>query len=777
MRIYLIFLFSLLFQCSFAQTQYKGKVIDAKTKVGIPFANLVDDSNTYGTSTDIDGQFSIVLPENIQQLWVSTIGYSKKRITLGKPNITVALDPLAFDLDEVLILPGVNPAHRIIRNATENKWKNNPKKQSDFSVKSYSKLVGTAYIKDSADVFKAGWEDDVDTSKVRGLKFLEKQHIFLTETASQLDYKRPNSVSETIIATRMSGLKNPIFTLMSSQMQSFSFYENQISVLDNQFLNPLSSGSEKKYLFILKDSIPQGSDTVFVIQFQPRSGKNFKGLSGVISIHSDGFGIQSVIAEPSDSIPGIEVQIRQLYTQTNGFWFPTQLNTRLVMKNASINEFPLLLDGKTYFDDIELNPAFAKNQFKNLSVENMEKGAGKKGRTEMEQFRTMPLSRKDSLTYSTIDSIGKAENLDKLVGIGLTLARGSVPWGKFDLPIQHWMDYNGVEGFRLGFGAETNEKFSSKFSVGAYGAYGFRDRRFKYGTKLKLPMPKHEKWSFALEYKHDVLEPGLPNFSTIAQSLFLSDMRRFYIQYLEVFDQYKFSTEWKINKSFSIKPSVAYYDQFASSMPEIMEFQELRYDVEMDWWPGRSYSKIMNVLIPVGSSKPRITSKFGYGEVSGLSNWTRLGWKYGFPKLGVSSHELLGFASFEDVRNAFTKSAWKASEGSGAVTFAGFNTFEAKPPQLPNNNYQLSYYFSHNFKDLLLSGKKFKPEFRIRYGLGLAWQDLDDGVTETYHEFGFEINKLIKLSTGAFGVGVYTGQLNQRGFSSPVFKVTFEPPF
>ena len=123
-----LFIFSLLLSlASFGQVTIKGKVIDSKSKKGIPFANLVDSGNRYGTSTDIDGSFTINLPESVKQLWVSNVAYEKKQVSVSGKSLVIELAPLAVDLQELVVLPGVNPAHRIIEKASENKWKNKRK--------------------------------------------------------------------------------------------------------------------------------------------------------------------------------------------------------------------------------------------------------------------------------------------------------------------------------------------------------------------------------------------------------------------------------------------------------------------------------------------------------------------------------------------------------------------------------------------------------------------------------------------------------------------------
>ena len=49
----------------------------------------------------------------------------------------------SYELGEVVILPGVNPAHRIINNVVNNRDLNNPEKMRSFSYTSYEQVIFT----------------------------------------------------------------------------------------------------------------------------------------------------------------------------------------------------------------------------------------------------------------------------------------------------------------------------------------------------------------------------------------------------------------------------------------------------------------------------------------------------------------------------------------------------------------------------------------------------------------------------------------------------------
>ncbi|RYU95099.1 TonB-dependent receptor [Emticicia agri] len=96
----------LLLSCSlaFAQSKISGKVIDQKTKEGIPGASIrIKDTNT-GTVADFEGNFSINALPNAT-LVVSFIGYSNKEVAVNsQTELTIGLEEATNELEQVVVI-------------------------------------------------------------------------------------------------------------------------------------------------------------------------------------------------------------------------------------------------------------------------------------------------------------------------------------------------------------------------------------------------------------------------------------------------------------------------------------------------------------------------------------------------------------------------------------------------------------------------------------------------------------------------------------------------
>ncbi|MFQ3580225.1 MAG: DUF5686 family protein, partial [Bacteroidales bacterium] len=465
-KIFLIFcilIFSTILN-SYSQNALTGRITDAITGENLAFVNIVYNSKNLGTTTDIDGYFVIPDKNKIEFLRISYLGYETKFIEKedipNKSYIEIKLQAQALTLTEVTVLPGENPAHRIINLVIENSDKNNPEKVRSFTYTSYNKMYFTVDISSvKQDTISTKNNELNDSALLELTKFLDEQYLFLTESITERKFLYPDNNREKVLAHRISGLQNPAFTLLTNQFQSFSFYKDFVSILDKRYLSPISKNSTRRYFFIIEDTLyNELKDTIFVISFRPRKGTNFDGLQGVLHINSNGYAIQSVIARPFEPDGIFNVNIQQKYELIDDIqWFPVQLNTDLIFNLVSVSSgsknnnslgFPVVGIGKSYIYDISLNPDIKRKEFNQLDVI-VADDAHKKTEEFWNRYRKEMLTEKEIRTYQVIDSIGKEANLDKTIEIFEILLSGYIPVSIFNIDLSSILWFNEYEKYRL----------------------------------------------------------------------------------------------------------------------------------------------------------------------------------------------------------------------------------------------------------------------------------------------------------------------------------------
>lgn len=108
----LIFTFLLLGQkvdAKIKDLDFKGKVIDTKSKNPIPYVNISIEHHSFGTITNVEGDFSFNIPEKYQyeKIIFSCIGYESKILTTEDcpKSLLIEMTPVVLMLPEISIKP------------------------------------------------------------------------------------------------------------------------------------------------------------------------------------------------------------------------------------------------------------------------------------------------------------------------------------------------------------------------------------------------------------------------------------------------------------------------------------------------------------------------------------------------------------------------------------------------------------------------------------------------------------------------------------------------
>lgn len=82
-----------------------GKVTDDVSKTGVPGVAVTIKGTSIGQITDIDGMYSIVVPNNETVLVFSSLGYEEQEIVVGtRTNIDIVLQEASFEVDEAVVI-------------------------------------------------------------------------------------------------------------------------------------------------------------------------------------------------------------------------------------------------------------------------------------------------------------------------------------------------------------------------------------------------------------------------------------------------------------------------------------------------------------------------------------------------------------------------------------------------------------------------------------------------------------------------------------------------
>jgi hypothetical protein len=781
-----------------------GKVLDSRTKEPLAFVNIVINQSNYGGTTDIDGKFRFRYGQPVRSLRFTYVGYDPLDYPVGSrtENLVITLCRKEIELKEVEVLPGINPAHRIIGNAIDNRELNDPEKLKSFSYTMYEKTVFTI---DADTSIKAGFADSASKPGPVGVSFvlresgdsipadssaldsagfsieklISRQYLFLMENVTKRKFLYPDRNYNAVVATKMSGFKDPIFVFLTTQIQSFSFYKPFITIFQQSYVNPIGAGCFSKYFFRIEDTLFMASDTLYIISFRPRKGTNFDGLKGTVSISTRKWGIRNVIAEPA-ALEGFRIRIRQLYELVDGEnWFPVQLNTDVSFDNLRIGKYKAIGSGRSYITDIVLNPDLVRSEFNHLDIE-VDVNAPRRTEDFWNLYRTDTLDARSRQTYHVLDSIGEKHNFDRMAKTFQTVMSGRIPWGPVDFDLNRFLGYNQYEGLILGAGIHTNNRLSKWFRVGGFYQYSFAISTNKYGGDINFLINRRNDVNIRLAGFYDLLESGGVRFFDEENSVLLGNWRTLLITKLDRTQSVSLDFTFRLRKyllvnlalSRQFKKSTTYdlagYQGDATILENEFVFTEAT--AAFKWAYKEKFLQTVNSKVSLGTSYPVVWFNYTRGIKGFLDG------NFGYNKFDLKlkkTFKLKYIGDFTFQLNAGYVDqpipACNLYNGNGTyrlfTIFAPYTFSTMRSTEFLSNAYGALYLY-HDFKNLLIKGRKwFHPEFAVVQNIGFGWLEHKDryryylsGIREMnlgYYETGLLINNLVNLQLYTIGIGAF----------------------
>lgn len=760
-----------------------GKITDEMNRQPLAFVNVVVNEGLTGTMSDIDGKYSISSNEPIHTVRFSSIGYEAKEIHLqqGAKKCNVAMKPVVFELGEVVIDAGENPAHRIIDSVMAHRRQNNPDRLDSYSYKIYDKMVFTV---DSTklDSIKNGKTDEL-TELLAFDSILKKNDLMVMETVSEVMFKSPNKKKQNVIANQISGMKDPMLVYMVSSFQSISFYEETVNMAGTRYVNPLSRGSKNTHFFRLESVTPIGNDTLFVISFRPRPGSTFEGLIGVMTINSDQWAVQNVKAAPVTQGTLYTIEIQQLYKKFEGQWFPYQFNTNLIFPSVAVGiddqHLPMAAIGKSYLSDIKINPPMDGVRFDDIAVE-VDPDAAHRDAAFWLANRIDSLNQRTMATYKFMDSLTQGSDvLDRVLHMTEHLIENSaIPIGPVNLDIGHIINVSGQRGWYFGLGLSTNDRLSRFFS--AYGHFGYwtRIKSIDYGGGIKMKLNPKRQMELGIDYSQGSAAIG--EFGGLQEDFFsLSENDFKYVFYENVDIKQK-------------RAQLTFSSRFASHFKGFVTLSTAHKEYKKQFF----HIAATDSLTSVRFTNAEIKIRFAYNEkFLSTSNGIRslgtlypevwLAYQHSFPGIFGSQFEYDRF-KFQISQNIYTKylgvakvvlQAGYATESCPVMeTFdligsndrlhlyapGSFSTM--RPDEFLCDRFA-ALYLSHNFNGLLwkTNSEWFKPELTIATNIG--WGDMKraenypeknfNTMEKGYFESGFVVKGLLNLPLVKLGAGAF----------------------
>ncbi len=680
-NIFLILSLVVLFTANgFSQkTIVSGKVIDAMTKEALPFSPVMFVGTKSGAQTDLDGNYRIETYYSSDSLKVMVLGYvaQSKRVKQGITSVVnFELVPSTNTTSEVTIRPDdlPNPAIALIKNVLRNKKINNREKLDAYEYEAYNKvefdLNNISERFQSRKIFKpfAFVFEGVDTTQ--GKPYLP---VFMTESLSDFYFKRnPKLSKEVVKATKVSGVENEsINQFLGDMYQNVNVYDNELVIFSKSFTSPISSYCLGFYDYDLIDSAWIDNKWCYKLQFFPRRKAELL-FFGEMWINDTTYAVKSIdatIAEGANINWIKNFQVKQEYNEVEKeVWMLTH-DELLVDFNLTEKDLGVYGRKSSSYKNFVINKERPEEIYKGITDIEVKEDASDHDDAFWKEARHIELTAKEERIYHMVDTLKNLPQFVTVANIMNLFVNGYKVIGNFELgPYYTLYSFNPIEGNRVRFGGRTSNDFSKHIMLEGYGAYGFRDERFKYGGGFTYIMNKNPRMAISGFAKRDMeqLGQGTGAFrqDNVLSSLFRRNPANKLTDVTEVSGY--FEREWLyglsnklIFKHRVLKPAGSNY-KYVRFKPELNEQQQVSYLIttEASLYTRFAYKEKFVYgefeRISLGTTYPTLEIQYGYGIpklmgaqfeyhkiVARLSDKMRFG-PFGYMRLSVEGGKIIG---------------------------------------------------------------------------------------------------------------------------------------
>ena len=625
-------------------TQITGLVRDSLTREGVPYASISLVGTSEGTLATDRGGFTINSRARFSKLRVTAMGYQPKEVEVKAGQGSVVLIDLVatgVELGEVVVHKGKekyskknNPAVEMIKKLRARRDDNDPRRMPHYGYTQYERMMlGFANLDDLIKKpEEQRWIDEyADTSLLTGKRILP---ISIKETVARDYYSRdPEAHKHLILGSKSAGIderidQENVKKVLDDFMGEIDIFQNDVTLLTNRFVSPLSRIAVDFYKFYLNDTVMVDGERCAVLSFVPFTPQTFGFLGRLY----------------------VSLEDTTMFIKRVSMGVPYDINLNYVERMSIVQDFERAPNGSRLKmrDNVEVSfklmpgvpEAFARREttYRDHNFERPEGGVFNfKGEQSTQGGAAyMPDEfwqeyRPAQVRTTTATMRGLMQRLrgsklfywaEQVVIVMVNGYLSTARVSKFDIgPLNTTISGNSLEGLRLRLGGMTNVNLSRHLFARGYVAYGFRDEKFKYMGSLEYSfIPKKSLdqefpiHSLRLTHRYDVDKLAQHYLYTNQDNMFLTlrrhkDVR---MQYLRT-TRLEYRHEWYNHFSIAlgiehnIHEATQYVPFVYADGTARQRYTQAGFTAQLRFAPGETFYQTRSYRIPINMDAPIMT--------------------------------------------------------------------------------------------------------------------------------------------------------------------------
>lgn len=534
----------------------KGTVINAENNEKVPYAAIFVVGTKTGYMANENGEFEIKHNKRTAKIKISSIGYENKEVNISLPIdsiLKITLNPQENLLEEVIVTKKRekyskknNPAVTFVNKIRSLKEENDPHRNEFYNYDKYEKITlglnnFTEQTKDKGILAQFKFLNEyIDTSEVSGKPIL---NVSVKEKASQIIYrKNPKAKKEYVTGIKRNGIdditdQESMQVFLEDIFREIDLYENDINILQNRFVSPLSKIAPDFYKFYLTDTVMIDSQRCIQLAFAPHNSATFGFVGYVYVPEGDS---TMFIKKVSMKIPS-SINLNFIdHMFINQEFIKAEDGSRLKIKDDMVMEISVLPGAQglyarrnTSYSNHNFTPSQHQHLFDDDRKSIIADDAYIQDDTYWNGIRTSPITKNEEKVGSLLSQLRDVPLYywtEKILRILVSGYIHTAPESKIDIgPMNTLISNNDVEGWRFRVGGITTANLNKRLFARGFIAYGTKDKKIKYSGELEysfIDKKYHSRefpvQSLRLTHLYDVDQLGQQYAFTNKDNIFLS---------------------------------------------------------------------------------------------------------------------------------------------------------------------------------------------------------------------------------------------------------------
>ncbi|KUG13336.1 DUF5686 family protein [Elizabethkingia miricola] len=409
----------------------------------------------------------------------------------------------------------LNPAYIILSKVWQNKEKNRKINKSFYQFDELSSTeIGLNGMSKSftKSVFKKNMDSVMGENIIGGTGDRFDIPVELLQTYSRHYISNQMNLKKKLLLKKKEvGVSQDLklFDRLEAAFINIDPYEDNIVLLNKNFVSPISKSGFATYDYVLKDSLKNEAETIYTIEYFPRESRDL-GFRGKFEVSSINYALVSIhLKTPHyinlNFVKDLDFTKTYILNEDNQYVPESNIYNGIFTLISKKDEKGLFVIKKDVFSNYIFDEPKDQSFYSDTTIEPSD--SSKDLIDENTDYETRRIEKLVELTSSSSKIVNTANALYTFSEGYFNVFKG-LQLGN----IYSAVASNEIQGFNVRLGFRTYQSLNDRFRVQGFTTYGFKNHSLSYGLEGKYLLVNKGRLILDAAYTNDYQQAGLNNF-------------------------------------------------------------------------------------------------------------------------------------------------------------------------------------------------------------------------------------------------------------------------